>query len=337
MNEPASLLVGIDAPFTAVQPDETPSAPIHKRHLLAKVTALHYIYSTADRDPYGSTFEFPGITTAGRVPKELLADLESKVDLDRYLGAEQALSRVCSAGSSSFDDLFPGLERRTIGLWQRNLWLPSTPHSRLSGAGGSTARARLQMMFESQVSKRIPIPLARYACQSATHGPLMTARCDVPHGDDARPAAKVEINSTHNVEFGSSIYGQIYPGIVNYLYVPACELVGQSAKDRVIDWMMEIVSGIQLTGMTWRGKLNDADRHNTVITFLLPRPDHLTEKSEADRESLILNLTLKHFLGSDHQAEPTKWTDKVSFAWADSMPECKACGRSCIRDVTAKK
>lgn len=143
----------------------------------------------------------------------------------------------------------------------------------------------------------------------------------------------MKINSVHNVNFGSDIFGLIYPGIENHLYVPPRESTRYDVCDQVISWMMNLLRGLRRTDRAWtEWLLVEQDLHKTKTIFLLPRDGSPPPKDSevlchTDREIAMLNSKFRKMLDSENKTTPIDWTNDVSFAWADTVPECKGCGR----------
>lgn len=300
VDNPAGLLKGIDrSDFVPSAPDSdgaAPSLPIHKSHSLAQVSAIHYIHSAADRQPYGPSPNFPSAGTEDEVVA-VIATLLERYDFTRFVGASSALASIRVPP----DEIFPRLQRRTIFNWNYDTWLelPAGTHY-LPEQFISPARRE----FETHLSRVIPIPLGRFNCLHFEQSPYFDNAPFKDPQDLNRYPERVEINVTHRIAPSKCVTRNLMPGINNVHFVAVHNPLPLDPGERISSLRLndQDINFLKITISYWKGIVGQDVIDRTRITVFLPRQTSwlpsilaaargLTE----DSEDKAMEIDLKRF------------------------------------------
>lgn len=351
VNNSAGLLKGIDSDHAGLQhmfrdiaslplsdsplpqaEDSTSAARIHKRDLLAKVTAIHYIYGPADLHPLAGYLRDGTCLTDSRAhdSAQSVAEIFRHCDFERYIGATRAL------GDRPVESLFPRLKRRITSLWGIHLW----PWSLAVAYSPS---------FVAQLAEQMNVPYAPSICGQAApgdSGPFGHQILSEPSFSDiVRSARRVRVNFVHDVPLRPWFRGDTSPHprqtfLEGYLIVGAHNYLG--VKDLDLVWSRRgvyceesgraLLDTVRIATTSWDTCVDQKIMEDTRITFILPRLSALRPAMSTGQDEEFMTELQRHLKEATEDAQikeaNRKWARRIEFVWTDSVPRCPVCGRS---------
>lgn len=306
---------------------------IHKRHLLGKVTAIHYIYSAADVDPYAGYGRLNDWSECD--PSQAYDTIARECHLERYT------REVALLNGRSTPSLFSRLSRRSHCAWTQFNW-----HTGLDAETpfyNSFAEPQPETAFEYHLSQRAPITPAPNICGLWVDGPLgypAMAKLSTFETTDTRQV--VGFNVIHGVPLSrwctvSDIFDRwdaqhwLIPGIPNALEFDHDYILGDRHVEDDIWLFLYHLDNITVK---WRTCFDRQLIDETRIDFLLSRssfgvPLGIPLGSAADHDISLMETIQRglHNTRQNETGESKEWADRINFIWADTASPCPACGK----------
>lgn len=292
--------------------DASESGIFHKQQLLQMVEAVHFVYSSADRNMYGDIRLEDYVTEDGSLDEEVL----NLVDVGRYLNVPECIK------TGELGNPLPNLERLTVASWLRkkidiNAIVNTTT---MCWPGSPTLKA--YELFERLLASRMYQFTAPFVCHHPCRGylaryPAPTPFICVNTIHEASPvnfARYLQLGAENLVHFETRFQGET----PLTWFSRDVSLVASELGQFVIQWVE-----------SFPGRLEELSF--TRIEFVISRPDRqnwleMTEREKEGEEDYFEQLRDIFKEDLERYDLPDNWSDETwDIVSEECRPPCPAC------------